>query len=267
MGPTGTDGGIAVSLTTAYRRYDALFLGTVGLVGFAAVWEAAARLELANPILISSPTSVAFALKNWTLSGGLLRDLGISLWELVVAFGASAIIGIPLGVVMGWNRPTEYALDPFIWVLYSTPLIAFWPLFIIWLGIGTKTIIALAFLFSVVQVVINTMAGVRGIDPILVRCARSFNARPVDLFFKFILPGALLMIIAGLRLAVGRALIGVIIGELFSSNAGLGFHISYFGARLRFADVFAGLFMVVLVGICTTQLMRMVEIRFTGWKT
>ena len=267
MGPAGADGGIAVSLANLYRKYDALLLGIVGLVGFAAVWEAAARLQLANPILISSPTGVILALKTWTFSGGLLRDLGTSLWELAVAFGASAIIGIPLGVVMGWNRPTEYALDPFIWVLYSTPLVSFWPLFIIWLGIGMKTIIALAFLFSVVQVVINTMAGVRGIDPILIRCARSFNARPVDLFSKLMLPGALLMIIAGLRLAVGRALIGVIIGELFSSNAGLGFHISYYGARLRFADVFAGLFMVVLVGICTTQLMRMVEMRFTRWKT
>jgi NitT/TauT family transport system permease protein len=267
MGPPGTDGGIALSLTTLYRRYDALFLGIIGLIGFAAVWEAAARLQLANPILISSPTSVTLALKNWILSGIFLRDLGISLWELFIAFGASALIGIPLGVAMGWSRPTEYALDPFVWVLYSTPLVAFWPLFIIWLGIGTKTIIALAFLFSVVQVVINTMAGVRGIDPVLIRCARSFNARPFDLFFKFTLPGAFLMIIAGLRLALGRALIGVIVGELFTSNAGLGFHISYYGARLRFADVFAGLFMVVLVGICTTQLMRMVEVRFTRWKT
>jgi len=178
-------------------------LERLGSLALLQVWEAAARLELANPVLISSPTSVALALKIWTLSGGLLRDLGTSLWELAVAFGASAVIGIPLGVVMGWNKPTEYALDPFIWLLYSTPLVAFWPLFIIWLGIGTKTIIALAFLFSVVQVVINTMAGVRGIDPVLV--VVPFVQRPsVDLSSKFILPGALLMIIAGLRLAVAE---------------------------------------------------------------
>ncbi|OGP66263.1 MAG: hypothetical protein A2169_03820 [Deltaproteobacteria bacterium RBG_13_47_9] len=249
-----------------YRRYDAVFLGMVGLLGFVSVWEAAARFELANPVLISSPTSVVLALKNWALSGMLLRDLGTSLWELTVAFGASAIIGIPLGVAMGWNRTTEYALDPFVWLIYSAPLVSFWPLFIIWLGIGVKAIIALAFLFSIVQVIINTMAGVKGIDPVLVRCARSFNASPFDLFFKFILPGALLMIIAGLRLSIGRALIGVVIGELFSSNAGLGFHISYYGARLRFADVFAGLFMIVLVGIFTTQVIRIVEIRLTRWK-
>jgi len=252
---------------TFYRRYDSFFLGTLGLIGFVLLWEVAARLQWADPVLISSPTHVALALKNWAFSGILLRDLATSLWELAIAFVASALVGIPLGVAMGWNRPAEYALDPFIWLLYSTPLVSFWPLFIIWLGIGTKTIIALAFLFSVVQVIINTMAGVRSIDPVLIRCARSFNARTIDLFFKFTLPGALLMIIAGLRLAVGRALIGVVIGELFSSNAGLGFHISYYGARLRFADVFAGLFMVVVVGICTTQIIRVVETRLTRWKT
>jgi NitT/TauT family transport system permease protein len=253
-------------LERIYRRNDSLFLGMLGLVGFAVLWEVAARLEWADPILISSPTAVAVALERWALSGVLLRDLGTSLWELAIAFVASAVVGIPLGVVMGWSRPAEYAIDPFVWVLYSTPLVSFWPLFIIWLGIGVKTIIALAFLFSVVQIVINTMAGVRSIDPILVRCARSFNARPADLFFKFTLPGALLMIIAGLRLAFGRALIGVIIGELFSSNSGLGFHISYYGARLRFADVFAGLFMVVIVGIVSTQLIRIAETRLTRWK-
>ena len=256
-----------MGLKTIYRKNDSVLLGTLGLVGFIVLWEAAARLEMADPVLISSPTQVAVALKNWALSGVLFRDLGTSLWELAVAFLASAAVGIPLGVAMGWSRPAEYAIDPFIWVLYSAPLVSFWPLFIIWLGIGVKSIIALAFLFSVVQIVINTMAGVRSIDPILIRCARSFNARSSDLFFKFTLPGALLMIIAGLRLAFGRALIGVVIGELFSSNSGLGFHISYYGARLRFGDVFAGLFVVVIVGICSTQLIRIAEIRLTRWKT
>jgi len=220
-----------------------------------------------DPLLISSPSHVALALKSWTVSGLLWRDLGASLFELAIGFGLAVAIGIPLGVIMGWNRLTEYALDPFIWILYSTPIVSLWPLFIIWLGIGVTSIIALAFLFAVVPVAINTFTGVRGIDPVLIRCARSFNACRTDLFFNFILPGALPMIIAGLRLAVGRALIGVVVGELFSSNAGLGFHISYFGAKLRFSHVFAGLFMVVLIGICTTQAIRAVEGRFARWKT
>lgn len=250
-----------------YRRYEAVLLGSIGLVGLMVVWETAARLEWMDPLLISSPTQVALALERWALSGALWRDLGTSLGELLMAFTAAAVIGIPLGVIMGWKRRVEYALDPFVWVLYSTPLVSFWPLFIIWLGLGVKTIIAMAFLFSVVQIIINTMAGVRSIDPALVRCARSFNARSSDLFFKFTLPGAVLMILAGLRLALGRALIGIVVGELFSSNAGLGFHISYYGARLRFADVFASLVVIVAVGVCSTQAIRILESRLVRWKS
>ena len=251
---------------TFYRRNEAVLLGAVGLIAFFLLWEAIARLEWLNPVLISSPSHVAIALKNWAVSGALWRDLGVSLLELAIAFGIAALVGIPLGVIMGWNRPAEYAIDPFIWVLYSSPTVSLWPLFIIWFGIGIKSIIILAFLFAVVQVTINTFAGVRGIDPMLIRCARSFNASRKDLFFKFTLPGALPMIIAGLRLAVGRALIGVVIGELFSSNAGLGFHISFYGAKLRFADFFASLLVVVLVGIIATQVIRIIEARFARWK-
>jgi ABC-type nitrate/sulfonate/bicarbonate transport system permease component len=255
-----------VKLSRLYQRFDSLFLGALGLVAALCLWETAARLKWADPILISSPTMVAGALRDWAASGALWRDLITSLWELIVAFGAAAVVGIPLGVAMGWSRPTEYALDPFVWLLYSTPLVSFWPLFIIWLGIGVKAIIALAFLFSIVQIVINTMSGVRSIDPVLIRCAQSFNARTADLFFKFTLPGALLMIVAGLRLALGRALIGVVVGELFSANEGLGFHISYYGAKLRFSDVFAGLFVIVVIGVVTTQLIRLLEARMVQWK-
>jgi NitT/TauT family transport system permease protein len=255
-----------VELKTLYRRNEAVVLGSVGLLAFLAVWEAVSRLQWLDPVLISSPTLVSVALKNWAVSGALWRDLGTSLLELVIAFGAAGVVGIPLGVVMGWSRPAEYSIEPFLWMLYASPTVSLWPLFIIWFGIGMKSIVILAFLFAVVQVTINTFAGVRGIDPLLIRCARSFNASRMDLFFKFTLPGALPLIIAGLRLAVGRALIGVIIGELFSSNAGLGFHISYYGAKLRFADFFASLLVVVLVGILATQAIRIVEERFARWK-
>ncbi len=250
-----------------YRRYDTIILGSIGLLGAAALWETAARLRWMDPLLISSPSHVLSALVDWAASGRLWRDLGTSVLELATSFGLAAGVGIPLGVIMGWKRQAEYALDPFVWALYSTPLVSLWPLFIVWLGIGAQAIIALAFFFSVVPITINTFTGVKGIDPVLIRCARSFTARPRDLFFKFTLPGALPMIVAGLRLGIGRALIGVVIGELFSSNVGLGFHISYYGAKMRFSHVFAALLIVVLIGLLTTQAIRAVEARFADWKT
>jgi ABC-type nitrate/sulfonate/bicarbonate transport system permease component len=257
----------SLDFRAVHTRYDAVFLGAFGLMAVALLWEMAARLQWMDPVLISSPTHVGIALRSWAVSGDLWRDLGTSLLELAISFGAAVAVGVPFGVIMGWRRLVEYAFDPFVWVLYSAPIVSLWPLFIIWLGIGIKAIMALAFLFAVVPIIINTFTGVRGIDPVLIRCAHSFNASSMDLFLKFTLPAALPMIIAGLRLGIGRALIGVVIGELFSSNAGVGFHISYYGARLRFSDVFAGLFMVVLIGLLTTQAIRAVEARFASWKT
>jgi NitT/TauT family transport system permease protein len=257
----------SLDFSGVYRRHDAVFLGAFGLIAVALLWEVAARFQWMDPVLISSPTNVGIALRSWAVSGDLWRDVGTSLSELALSFGAAVVVGVPFGVIMGWKRPVEYALDPFVWVLYSTPIVSLWPLFIIWLGIGIKAIMALAFLFAVVPIIINTFAGVRGIDPVLIRCARSFNASSMDLFLRFTLPAALPMIIAGLRLGIGRALIGVVIGELFSSNAGVGFHISYYGARLRFSYVFAGLLMVVFLGLLTTQAIRAVEARFASWKT
>ena len=141
-------------------RHEAVYLGALGLIAVTLLWELAARLRWMDPLLISSPTHVAFALENWARGGRLWQDVGISLLELGASFGGAVIIGIPLGFLMGWKRLMEYALDPFVWVFYSMPIVALWPLFIIWFGIGIKSIVALAFLFAVVPVVINTFTGV-----------------------------------------------------------------------------------------------------------
>ena len=119
-------------------RYDALILGTTGLFCLALIWEISSRLNWMDPVLISSPTRVATSLKEWAVSGSLWQDLGVSLFEIFVGFGLATIVGVGLGVAMGWKRLLEYAFDPFIWILYATPLISLWPLFIIWLGIGIK---------------------------------------------------------------------------------------------------------------------------------
>ena len=249
-----------------YTRIEVIILGAIGPLCLIVLWEAAARLNWMDAMLISSPTSVMKAMVTWALNGTLWRDLGVSLMETFIGFATATIVGISVGAIIGWKKPIEYALDPFIWFLYTTPLVSLWPLFIMWLGFGYQPIIALAFLFAVVPITINAFTGFRGVDPILIRCAHSFNAKPFDMFLKFTLPAALPMIIAGLRLGVGRALIGVIIGELFSANEGLGFHISYYGARLNFSFVFAGLFVVVVVGLLLTQTIRVVEMYFEGWK-
>jgi len=139
-------------------------------------------------------------------------------------------------------------------------------LIIVWLGFGFATVVAVTFMLSVVAIVVNTMAGVHAVDPQLVRAVRAFGGNKFDVVVKVILPAAVPLILAGMRIGLGRALHGVVLGEMFSSNAGLGFRITFYAAHLRTADVFVPLVILVAIGIVINQLMNSLEGRLRAWK-
>jgi NitT/TauT family transport system permease protein len=217
-------------------------------------------------VIVSSPSNIAHAFVAQWQSGDLIDDLRVSVSEFAIGFGLSLIVGLILGITMGMSRLAEYAIDPFIWVLYASPLIAFYPLLIIWLGFGSVTVIALTFLLTFVSITVNTMTGVRSVDPQLIRAVRAFGGAHRDVIWKVILPASVPLIIAGVRIGLGRALIGVILGEMFSSNGGLGYHISYYAARLKTSDVFVPLMTVIAIGILMTRVCVVVERRFLAWR-
>lgn len=241
-------------------------LGALGIVLFVALWEAAVVFGLVNPAFVSRPLLVSKALQRQFASGQLTMDLLVSVQEMALGFALAAVVGVLLGAAMGWYRSVEYSLDPFVWFLYSAPLVAFYPLFIIWLGLGFKTVVAMAFLLTVIPISINTLTGVRALDPVLVRAVRSFGGTNRDIFVKLVLPGAMPIILAGLRIGVGRALIGMMLGEMFGATAGLGYRAVYYGGRLRADDVLAPLVLVVLLGVTSTQAIRLAEVLLTRWK-
>ena len=191
----------------------------------------------------------------------------MSLREFGAGFGAAVLVGLTLGVLAGWYRTVEYALDPFIWFVYSAPLIAFYPLFVLWLGLGTHTVIAISFLLSVTPITVNTATGIRTLSPTLLLAARSFGARPHDVLWKVALPASVPMVVAGLRLGVGRALTGVVVAELFVPSGGLGSSIAYNGGLLRTTDMLASLMVIVVLGVVCTQGLSAVEARFDSWRT
>ncbi len=248
-------------------RGEQVVLGLVGTIGFLLLWEYAARIGVLNPVVVSNPTRITTAFLGQWQSGDLLGDLRVSLIEFVVGFGLSLVVGMALGIAMGLSRITEYAVDPFIWFLYASPLIAFYPLIIVWLGFGFTTVVAVTFLLSLVSIVVNTMAGVQSVDPQLVRAVRAFGGSRADVVMKVVLPAAVPLILAGVRIGLGRALHGVVLGEMFSSNAGLGYRISYYAAHLRTADVFVPLVILVVVGILLNQLCRSFEAKLQAWRT
>ena len=200
-------------------------------------------------------------------SGELYHNLSVSLREFGAGFGAAIVVGLSLGIVAGWFRTVEYALDPFIWFIYSAPLIAFYPLFVLWLGLGTHTVIAISFLLSVTPIAVNTLTGIRNVSQTLLLAARSFGARPHDVLWKVALPASVPMMVAGLRLGVGRALTGVVIAELFVPSGGLGSSIAYNGGLLKTTNMLASLMVIVVLGVMCTQGLSAIEARFDSWRT
>lgn len=249
-----------------WRRYQAAALGVIGLAGLLATWEVLARTGLIDPIVLASPARVLAALGRQWGSGELLADLAVSLGEFAAAFMTAAAVGVTLGLAMGLSRDAEAALEPFVWFLYAAPLVAFQPLLVVWLGFGFRTVVALAFLLAVIPIAVSTLAGVRSVDPVLRRAVRGFGGGPGAEVVKVVLPAAFPLVLAGLRLGVGRVLVGVVAGEMFSANAGLGFRMTYHGARLRTAEVLASLVLVVGVGVLMTQAIRLAEHRLDRWR-
>lgn len=247
-------------------RLEETGLGILGVVLLVSVWEFAARAGWINSVIASSPTAIAQAFVGQWQSGDIIADLQVSMAEFAIGFSLSLIVGLALGIAMGMSRMVEYAADPFIWFLYASPLIAFYPLIIVWLGFGSTTVIALTFLLTFVTITVNTMAGVRSVDPQLVRAVRAFGGTQLDVVRKVVLPASVPLVLAGVRIGLGRALIGVILGEMFSSNGGLGYHISYYGAHLKTADLFVPLMSVVIIGIVMTRVCAVFERWFLSWR-
>ena len=245
----------------------AIVLGVLSFAVILIVWEAAARFDWVNPFFTSQPTAIAAALAEQLRSGELARNLAVSLREFAGGFGAAVVFGLVLGVLAGWFRPVGYAVAPFLWFVYSAPLIAFYPLFVLWLGLTPRTVMVIAFLLSVTPVAVNTIAGIEQVDRTLLLAARAFGARPRDLLWKVVLPASVPMMVAGLRLGVGRALTGVVIAELFVPSGGLGSSISYYGALLKTTNMLASLMVIVVLGVVCTQALSAVESRLDSWRT
>lgn len=254
------------ALARVYRRHEPALLGTLGLVLFAALWEIAGRLGWINPVVLSSPSRIGDAFVRQVASGELLRDLQVTTLEFAVGFGLATVIGVALGVAMGLNQDVEAGLDPFVWFLYAAPLVAFYPLIIVWLGFGFASVVAITVLLTAIPITVNTLTGIRSVDPLLVRAVRAFGGNQWDVVTKVLLPASVPLILAGLRIGIGRALIGVVLGEMFSANVGLGFRMTYYGARLRTTDVLVPLVVIILFGIVATQAVRILESRLARWR-
>lgn len=254
------------------RRRLPSWLSEQRLIGVAAVvlvlvaWEVAALLRVKPKLIFPGPFDVIDAFKSLYEGGNLWIDMWTSAQELLLGLGLAVLLGLPLGLLIGWYKRVAWALNPFINFLYATPRIALTPLLIIWLGIGSSSKIAIVFLMAFFPVLINTAQGVQSLEQGAVRVARCFGASDLQLFRTVALPGTVPFIASGIRLAVGQALIGVFVAELSGAQHGVGMMMSTASQQFQTSQVFAGLFIFAASGIILTALLRRVENRFAAWR-
>lgn len=257
----------ASSLYKFYLNQEKKILGTTAVVVFLTIWELVGGvLQLVNPMFMSAPSLIYKAAVQLFASGEIYNDLRVSGLEFFWGYFLSVIFAIPFGIMVGWYRRMSYIFDPFVNAMNATPRVALLPLVIIWLGIGILSKVGIIFLGAVFPILINTRDGVKTTPYNLLTAAKSFGASEWQIFKSVVLPSTLPFILTGLRLGVGRALIGVMVGELYAATAGIGFMITVAGATFQTDKVFVGVLIFALSGMISMELLTKLESRFDKWR-
>jgi NitT/TauT family transport system permease protein len=257
----------ASALYKFYLNQEAKILGTISVTIFLTLWELVGNtLQLINPMFMSAPSLIFKAAWQLFASGEIWNDLYVSGIEFFWGYFLSVIVAIPFGIAIGWYRKFAYVCDPFVNAMNATPRVALLPLVIIWLGIGILSKVGIIFLGAVFPILINTRDGVKTTPANLLTAARSFGASEWQIFRSVVLPSTIPFIITGLRLGVGRALIGVMVGELYAATAGIGFMITVAGATFQTDKVFVGVLVFAITGMVLTEVINRYEMRFNRWR-
>lgn len=259
---------VATGATVGRRRPRAapayLALRVLAVVAGLVLWELLGWRV--SPLLLAGPSAIAVAGWEMALTGELWVALAASGGSLLTGFLLATAVAIPLGLAMGWYRPLEAALDTYVTALYATPLIALVPLVMLWFGVGFWSRVVIVAIMAVFPILINTEAGVKEVSPDLLELGRAFCAGERAMFAKFVLPATVPFIMSGLRLAVGRAIIGEVVAEFFTALTGLGSVIVHAANNFQTAKLFVPVVVLMLLSVALTGLVRALERRLAHWK-
>lgn len=239
-------------------------LAWASVLGGIALWEIVGR-AIGNTLFLASPSQTWTALVELWRSGELANHMWVSGQEFIYGYVIACVAGVVIGLLMASFRGASAVLGPWVSGLYATPIIAVAPLVILWFGIGIWSKIVVVISVVIFPVIINTEAGIRAADRHLMEAIRSFGASRLQIFMKVSLPAALPFILAGLRLGIGRGLIGVVVGELFGARAGVGFMILQAAESFNMPKLFAGVVVLALAGIGLTAACHWLEKRLVPW--
>jgi NitT/TauT family transport system permease protein len=221
---------------------------------------------LVSPILFSYPSKIAVAFYELTFVTGELPYYAVeSLQILFYGLGFAILIGVPLAVLMARLRPVDWALELPINALYATPMVALVPLLVLWFGIYMQAKVIVVFLFAVFPILINTYQGVRECDKNMLEVARSFRSPEWRTWQDVLLPFALPYIAAGIRLAIGRGLVGMVIAEFYTTISGLGYMITRYAHIFETDKTFVPVILLMFLGVTLTAMLKWVERRIAPW--
>jgi NitT/TauT family transport system permease protein len=254
-----------LSQSRPFRLTD--HLGGVRLASVIVVlvlWEIFGRRV--NPLFLSYPSAITGAFFQLMSAGEIQRQALGSLQVFVAGLSLALVFGIALGLLMGRYRLAEYLLDPYVYALDATPRVALIPLLLLWFGLGTPSKIAIVFLSGLFPVLMNTFSGVRTVSAHLVDIGRAYGASERQLFGKVILPAALPFLMAGIRLAVGRALIGIITAEMFTAVTGMGALLVRYSSALATDKFFVPVIFLALLGVALSSGVERLQKWLAPWK-
>jgi sulfonate transport system permease protein len=245
------------------RQWINLGIRLVSLAIALLLWEVAAWNV--DPVLFTSPTKVAVAGYKMVLSGELWTYLWPSLVVLAIGFALAVVAGIGIGLLLARFWVLDIALNVYITFLYSIPSVALVPLIVLWAGFETTAKVIILFLFAFFPMVINTYQGVKSVDPKLIEVGRAFRCSEGQLWANIVIPASLPFIVTGLRLALGRGLIGMVLADLYTAISGIGYLIVRTASTYQVDKMFVPIVTLGLLGVTLTALLRVAEKYVAPW--
>jgi NitT/TauT family transport system permease protein len=243
-----------------------IFFRLYAVVIFISIWEISARLEVINPIFLPPFSHVIRALWKLLISGELFTHASISLLRSFGGFVFGLSIAIPLGLVIGWFKKFERFIDPLMQTFRNLSVLALLPVFVLILGIGEVSKVAVITWSVIWAVLLNTISGVKGVDPLIIKGAKSTGISKFLLFVKVILPGALFAIFTGIRLSATTSILVLIAAEMLGANTGLGYLLYFYQANIKIPEMFSIIIVLALLGLTVNYSLAVLEKKLFKWK-
>lgn len=260
------DEGATLRSTIAGTHRLRLPLGALSVIVVLAVWEAAGRAHLVNAVLLPPPSRIAPVLWGLLLSGDVVTPLVQTLSLLFLGYAIAGLLAIGLGLAMGWSRRVYGLLEPLFELIRPIPKPALVPPLFLFLGMGTAMKITVVALVVFFPVLINTIQGVKGVDPVALDTARTFGCPTAQTIFKIVLPAALPMILTGMRVSLGLGLILVVVAEMLAGEGGIGYVILDMQRSFQIPQMYAWIIILAAIGFGLNAFFEFLEAKAVPWR-